>query len=70
MSRVTSRAHGKMSDLLTGGSQRQYGSESILWVCHFCFKYMVEGVSWELHKVLFLLPSSFPSLLNYYLEGL
>lgn len=59
VSRVTARAHGRTSDLLTGGLLRQYGTESTLWVCHFCFKYMVDGVPWELHKVSFPVPSSF-----------
>jgi histone acetyltransferase MYST1 len=51
LTRVTPRSHGRTSELLAGGLLRQHGGESMLWVCHFCFKYMVDGVSWELHKV-------------------
>ncbi|KAF9527076.1 acyl-CoA N-acyltransferase [Crepidotus variabilis] len=50
VSRATPRAHGRTSDLLAGGLQRQHSGENTLWVCHFCFKYMVEGLFWELHK--------------------
>lgn len=33
----------------------------MLWVCDKCFKYMSEGLSWELHVVrLFIHPSSRP----------
>jgi len=51
VARTTARSHGRTSDILAGGLQRQYNGESMLWVCHFCFKYMVDGVPWELHKV-------------------
>ncbi len=51
LTRVTPRSHGRTSEMLAGGLLRQHGGESMLWVCHFCFKYMVDGVSWELHKV-------------------
>jgi len=47
----TPKTYGKTSDLLTGGVARQHTGDSTLWVCHFCFKYMVDGVPWELHKV-------------------
>jgi len=49
--RATPRSHGRTSDLLAGGLQRHNAGESLLWVCHFCFKYMAEGGPWELHKV-------------------
>lgn len=51
LTRVTPRSHGRTSEMLAGGLLRQHVGESMLWVCHFCFKYMVDGVSWELHKV-------------------
>lgn len=64
VSRVTTRAHGRTSDLLSGGLLRQYGTESTLWVCHFCFKYMVDGVPWEMHKV-WSSYHAFLTILNY-----
>ncbi|KDR68729.1 hypothetical protein GALMADRAFT_256551 [Galerina marginata CBS 339.88] len=50
VARTTGRSHGRTSDLLAGGLLRQHPGESVLWVCHFCFKYMADGVPWELHK--------------------
>ncbi|KAF9556339.1 acyl-CoA N-acyltransferase [Agrocybe pediades] len=50
VARTTARSHGRTSDMLAGGLQRQTNGESMLWVCHFCFKYMVDGILWELHK--------------------
>lgn len=56
--RATPRSHGRTSDLLAGGLQRHNTTgESLLWVCHFCFKYMAEGGPWELHKVRYHSPS-------------
>ncbi|KAL6305597.1 acyl-CoA N-acyltransferase [Sparassis latifolia] len=50
VSRSTVRAHGRTSDLLAGGLGRSHGVEkAMLWVCDRCFKYMAEGLSWELH---------------------
>lgn len=51
VTRATVRSHGRTSDLLAGGLLRPHTGESMLWVCHFCFKYMADGVPWELHKV-------------------
>ncbi|KAH9487261.1 Histone acetyltransferase ESA1 [Psilocybe cubensis] len=50
VARATARSHGRTSDLLAGGLHRQHSGESMLWVCHFCFKYMADGGPWELHK--------------------
>ncbi|KAI0089918.1 acyl-CoA N-acyltransferase [Irpex rosettiformis] len=51
VSRSTVRSHGRTSDLLAGGLGRSHGTgeKSTLWVCDKCFKYMTEGLSWELH---------------------
>ncbi|KAH9949487.1 acyl-CoA N-acyltransferase [Amylocystis lapponica] len=51
VSRSTVRSHGRTSDLLAGGLGRSsgVGERSVLWVCDKCFKYMAEGLSWELH---------------------
>lgn len=51
--RATVRSHGRTSDLLAGGLGRTHGvgERSILWVCDRCFKYMADGLSWELHVV-------------------
>ncbi|KAL4244209.1 MYST (SAS/MOZ) family protein [Abortiporus biennis] len=50
VARSTLRAHGRTSDILARGLGRSHGADnSILWVCDKCFKYMSEGVSWELH---------------------
>ena len=49
--RATPRSHGRTSDLLAGGLGRHHSGEATLWVCHFCFKYMVDGIPWESHKV-------------------
>lgn len=51
VARATARSHGRTSDLLAGGLLRTNTGASTLWVCHFCFKYMSDGVPWELHKV-------------------
>ena len=53
VSRSTLRSHGRTSDLLAGGLGRSHGAgeKSMLWVCDKCFKYMSEGLSWELHVV-------------------
>jgi hypothetical protein len=51
VARATSRSHGRTSDLLAGGLGRYHSGEATLWVCHFCFKYMVDGIPWESHKV-------------------
>jgi len=51
--RATLRSHGRTSDLLAGGLGRTHalGEKSMLWVCDRCFKYMADGLSWELHTV-------------------
>ncbi|OJT12859.1 Histone acetyltransferase KAT8 [Trametes pubescens] len=52
VSRASIRAHGRTSDLLAGGLGRSHGhtgQHATLWVCDRCFKYMAEGLSWELH---------------------
>ncbi|KAF8168463.1 acyl-CoA N-acyltransferase [Crassisporium funariophilum] len=50
VARATARSHGRTSDLLAGGLSRHHNGEAMLWVCHFCFKYMADGVPWESHK--------------------
>jgi hypothetical protein len=41
--------------MLAGGLNRDFGREngqpSILWVCNKCFKYMNEGLPYEIHMV-------------------
>ncbi|KAI0641107.1 acyl-CoA N-acyltransferase [Trametes meyenii] len=51
VSRASIRAQGRTSDLLAGGLGRSHatGQHPTLWVCDRCFKYMAEGLSWELH---------------------
>ncbi|KAI0962849.1 hypothetical protein AcW1_000102 [Taiwanofungus camphoratus] len=51
VSRSSIRSHGRTSDLLAGGLGRSNGvrEKAMLWVCDKCFKYMAEGLSWELH---------------------
>ncbi|KAL0945614.1 hypothetical protein HGRIS_014769 [Hohenbuehelia grisea] len=51
VSRSTIRAHGRTSDLLAGGLHRTNGTgeRAVLWVCDRCFKYMADGLTWELH---------------------
>ena len=56
--RASTRLHGRTSDLLAGGlaRERTHGpdgkeTESMLWVCDRCFKYMTEGAVWEGHSV-------------------
>ncbi|KAI0344184.1 acyl-CoA N-acyltransferase [Trametopsis cervina] len=51
VSKSTVRSHGRTSDLLAGGLGRSHGigERAVLWVCDKCFKYMAEGLSWELH---------------------
>jgi hypothetical protein len=52
--RTTPRSHVRTSDLLAGGLGRQYGpggERATLWVCDMCFKYMPDGITWEMHKV-------------------
>ncbi|KIL62189.1 hypothetical protein M378DRAFT_187391 [Amanita muscaria Koide BX008] len=51
--RTTPRSHVRTSDLLAGGLGRQNmppGERATLWVCDMCFKYMAEGLTWEMHK--------------------
>ncbi|KAF9007906.1 acyl-CoA N-acyltransferase [Cyathus striatus] len=51
VARVTARSHGRTSDLLAGGLGRHgAGEKAMLWVCDFCFKYMAEPMSYEVHK--------------------
>ncbi|KAF8588449.1 acyl-CoA N-acyltransferase [Ramaria rubella] len=51
--RSTLRAHGRTADLVAGGLGRNSNAVpsgyTTLWVCDRCFKYMREGVQWELH---------------------
>ncbi|KAF8525214.1 acyl-CoA N-acyltransferase [Hysterangium stoloniferum] len=51
--RTTVRAHGRTADLVAGGMIRDRDTEpsgqSTLWVCDRCFKYMREGMQWEVH---------------------
>lgn len=51
--RATLRAHGRTADLVAGGLGRDSAPSgyTTLWVCDRCFKYMREGVHWELHTV-------------------
>ena len=53
--RATPRSHVRTSDLLAGGLGRQNvgpgGERATLWVCDMCFKYMADGLTWEMHKV-------------------
>ena len=50
--RATPRSHVRTSDLLAGGLGRQNaGERATLWVCDMCFKYMGDGLTWEMHKV-------------------
>ncbi|PPQ76534.1 hypothetical protein CVT24_010933 [Panaeolus cyanescens] len=42
--------HEKISQLLASSTSKSETGESLLWVCHFCFKYMSDGIPWELHK--------------------
>ncbi|KAI0717529.1 acyl-CoA N-acyltransferase [Cerioporus squamosus] len=51
VARSSIRSHGRTSDLFAGGLGRSHGvgQNSTLWVCDRCFKYMAEGLSWELH---------------------
>jgi hypothetical protein len=54
MLRSTLRAHGRTADLVAGGLGRDSNvplGDTTLWVCDRCFKYMREGVHWELHTV-------------------
>lgn len=48
------RTHGRTADLLASSSLGRtagFGDQAKLWVCDRCFKYMREGISWELHMV-------------------
>lgn len=50
----TLRAHGRTAELLAASGVGRTGSsveQGKLWVCDRCFKYMREGISWELHIV-------------------
>ena len=51
--RTAFHTFGRTSDLLAGGAPRTSGTghNATLWVCDKCFKYMAEGLSWELHLV-------------------
>lgn len=56
VSRATVRIHGRTADLVAGagGLNRDPAPSAgytTLWVCDRCFKYMREGVHWELHTV-------------------
>ncbi|KAG8853540.1 hypothetical protein FRB96_008142 [Tulasnella sp. 330] len=50
----TLRAHGRTAALMAssgvGGTTVAPGEPTKLWVCDRCFKYMRDGVSWELHN--------------------
>ncbi|GJJ13942.1 hypothetical protein Clacol_008199 [Clathrus columnatus] len=45
------RTHGRTADLLANGLHRENepSGHTTLWVCDRCFKYMREGVLWEVH---------------------
>jgi histone acetyltransferase HTATIP/histone acetyltransferase MYST1 len=47
------RVHGRTSDLLAGalGRESVLGQKAVLWVCDRCFKYMREGIAFEVHSV-------------------
>ncbi|KAJ7021058.1 acyl-CoA N-acyltransferase [Mycena alexandri] len=45
----TIRSHARVLDLLAGGLKRS--EKSVLWVCEFCFKYMVDAASYEMHRL-------------------
>ena len=53
VARSSMRAHGRTSDLLAGGLNRNHSrlEQSVLWVCDRCFKYMTDGTLWEVHIV-------------------
>jgi hypothetical protein len=53
VARTSIRAHGRTSDLLAGGLNRNHSKleQSVLWVCDRCFKYMTDGTLWEVHTV-------------------
>jgi len=40
--------HGRTMDLFAGAVNRE-NVGGILWVCDRCFKYMIDGTSWEVH---------------------
>jgi len=44
--------HGRTMDLFAGAVNRE-NVGGILWVCDRCFKYMIDGTSWEVHMVRF-----------------
>jgi hypothetical protein len=44
------RTHPRTLDLFSSGLKRTGGAVgSYLWVCEWCFKYMVDGATWEHH---------------------
>jgi histone acetyltransferase HTATIP/histone acetyltransferase MYST1 len=53
--RTTLRSHGRTADMLAGGLNRDIalknGEPNVLWVCNKCFKYMNEGLPYEIHTV-------------------
>ena len=51
--RTAFHSFDRTSDILAGGLGRTPGAghNATLWVCDRCFKYMAEGLSWELHLV-------------------
>ena len=53
--RTSIRSHGRTADMLAGGlnrdSAREKGETNVLWVCDRCFKYMNEGLPYEMHTV-------------------
>ena len=62
----TLRTHGRTADLLasaggvssSGTSKATSTDQSKLWVCDRCFKYMRDGVTWEVHMVREILSSN------------
>ncbi|KAJ7705301.1 acyl-CoA N-acyltransferase [Mycena rosella] len=44
----TARSHARVLDLLAGGLGR--GEKSMLWVCEFCFKYMLDPALYDIHR--------------------
>lgn len=59
VARSTLRLHGRTADLVASGLGRELAPSgyTTLWVCDRCFKYMREGIHWELHTVGFLAAS-------------
>ncbi|KAK7052391.1 histone acetyltransferase [Favolaschia claudopus] len=46
---TTARSHGRVLDLMAGGLNRT--EKAKLWVCEYCFKYMVDPALYESHRM-------------------